>query len=110
MTGSGGRECRPVQRTGFAESVRRSERSLASPPYTYTMTYSLELSSAARRAMGVHSKPAPRVRHPNEALPPTDDFRKRPKLCAADLGGAQFVRPGADVVYRSLGPFRGGAI
>ena len=73
------------------------------------MAYSLELSAAARRAMGVHSKPAPRVRHPHEALPNTDDFRKRPKLCAADLGHVQYVRPGAAVPYRSLGPFKGGA-
>lgn len=75
-----------------------------------TMTYSLELSSAARRAMGVHSKPAPRVRHPHEALPNTDDFRKRDPLCAADLGQPQYVRPGSGVPYRSLGPFKGGAI
>lgn len=74
------------------------------------MTYSLVLSPAARRAMGVHSKPAPRVRQPHEALPNTDDFRKRPKLCAADLGHVQYVRPGAAVPYRSLGPFKGGAI
>ena len=69
------------------------------------MTYSIELSGAARRAMGVHSKPAPRVRHPDEPLPNTDDFRKRDILCAADLGKPQYIRPGADAVYPSRVPF-----
>lgn len=68
----------------------------------------ITLSQEARRRFGAGYIPTPR--HPDAPLPPDMDLMKRDELKPSDLGRPQYIRPGADAVYPSRGPFRGRSV
>jgi hypothetical protein len=70
-------------------------------------TSNIKLSAKARRVLGLIEAPAPRVRHPREALPPDNNLWKRGQFTSKDLGPCPPARHGSGVAQAlpSRGPF-----